>query len=129
MRLFKRLTFGFFALLLVSLCAEESRAQFGAPSLRQNYRDATIRRPTVSPYLGLFERSGTATTPYYSFVKPRLDQEADNRRFQQQNAELRQQLNQVSVQANAQQQAGRLPTGHRTTYMYYSHYFNMPQSR
>lgn len=127
MQFFKRFMGTFGVIFLVAACAGEAKAQYGAPSVRNNFRDATIRRPTVSPYLGLFERSGTATTPYYSFVKPRIEQDAENRRFQQQNAELRQQLNQVSVQANAQQQAGRLPTGHRTTYMYYSHYFTMPQ--
>jgi hypothetical protein len=115
------------ALVVVVAFDTEAKAQYGAPSISQQYRNLRINRPTVSPYLGLFERTGTSTTPYYSFLKPRLEQEDQNRRFQQQNAELRQQLNQVSVQANAQQQAGRLPTGHRTTYMYYSHYFTMPQ--
>jgi hypothetical protein len=127
MQLFKRVMWTSAVIFVIAACEREANAQYGAPSVRNNFRDATIRRSTVSPYLGLFERSGTGTTPYYSFVKPRIEQDADNRRFQQQNAELRQQLNQVSVQANAQQQAGRLPTGHRTTYMYYSHYFTMPQ--
>ncbi|MEX2186441.1 MAG: hypothetical protein WD875_06595 [Pirellulales bacterium] len=126
MRLLSRTILATAAILLVGVLESDANAQYGAPSIRQNYRDIVTRGPTVSPYLSLFNRSGSSTTPYYSFVKPRLEQEAENRRAQQQTAQLRQELNQVSARANAAQQAGRLPTGHTTVFMNYSHYFRMP---
>ncbi len=114
------------AILLVAAFETDAKAQYGGPSISHNYRDLAFRRPTVSPYLSLFDRSGSSTTPYYSYVKPRLEQQAENRRVQQQTAQLQQELNQVSARSNAAQQAGRLPTGHTTVFMNYSHYFRMP---
>lgn len=115
------------ALLIVAACESSALAQYGAPSIAHNYRDLAFRRPTVSPYLSLFDRSGTSTTPYYAYVKPRLEQQAENRRLEQQQTALRQELNQVAARANAAQQTGRLPTGHTTVFMNYSHYFRMPR--
>jgi hypothetical protein len=114
------------AVLLVAALEADARAQYGGPSISNNYRDLTFRRPTVSPYLSLFDRAGTSTTPYYAFVKPRLEQQAENRRLEQQTTQLRQELNRATAQANAAQQQGRLPTGHTTVFMNYSHYFRMP---
>ncbi|RIK83162.1 MAG: hypothetical protein DCC68_04290 [Planctomycetota bacterium] len=116
------------AALVVSVaCEDRAMAQFGGPSLSNNWRDLAYRRPTVSPYLSLFDRAGSSTTPYYAYVKPRLEQQAENRRFEQQQTQLRQELNQVTARANAAQQTGRLPTGHTTAFMNYSHYFRMPR--
>jgi hypothetical protein len=121
-----RFILGAAAVLLVGASTTEVHAQYGGPSISRNYRDLAFRRPTVSPYLSLFDRAGTSTTPYYAFVKPRLEQEAENRRLAQQTADLRQELNQATARANAAMQQGRLPTGHTTVFMNYSHYFRMP---
>ncbi len=112
--------------ILILAFASVATAQYGAPSIRQSFRDSTLRRPTLSPYLDLFSRPGGTNTAYYSYVKPEMERRAQERRVQQETASLRQQLNQVSARANAAQQAGRLPTGHTTVFMNYSHYFRMP---
>lgn len=129
MRLFSRTILAAGAVFFVAALASEAEAQYGSPSISYNYRELTFRRPTVSPYLSLFDRTGSSTTPYYAYVKPRLEQEAENRRLAQQSAQLRQELNQVTARATAAQEAGRLPTGHRTVFMNYSHYFQMPNFR
>jgi hypothetical protein len=129
MMLTRQITIAAAAMLVLAAGEKAAMAQYGGPSINNNYRDLAFRRPTVSPYLSLFDRSGTSTTPYYAYVKPRLEQQAENRRMEQQNTQLRQELNQVAARANAAQQTGRLPTGHTTAFMNYSHYFRMPQSR
>ena len=127
MRNIRRLMLMLAAWIVVAACENQAHAQFGGPSLSNNWRDLAYRRPTVSPYLSLFDRAGSSTTPYYAYVKPRLEQQAENRRIEQQQTQLRQELNQVTARANAAQQAGRLPTGHTTAFMNYSHYFRMPR--
>lgn len=126
MKLTTRICLGAAALLFVAVSATEAQAQYGGPSLGRDYRDLAFRRPTVSPYLSLFDRTGNSTTPYYAYVKPRLEQQDENRRLARQTAELRQELNQATARANAAMQQGRLPTGHTTVFMNYSHYFRFP---
>lgn len=119
------------AVLAVSVAlgaASSASAQSGYVSQGDILRNATLRRPTVSPYLSLFSNTNGASTPYYTYVKPLLDQDRDNRAQTERFAQLQQDLNQQSARLNAEQQRqqGVRPTGHTTVYMNYSHYFRSP---
>jgi hypothetical protein len=121
-------------LIAVGIGANASRgyAQYGGyRSSNDIFRDATIRSPTVSPYLNLFTNSSSATPNYYSYVKPLLEQERDNRRQTERVAQLQQDLNQTSARLNSEQQQrqGIRPTGHQTAFMNYLHYFRGPQQQ
>ncbi|MDA7951914.1 MAG: hypothetical protein MPJ24_10550 [Pirellulaceae bacterium] len=84
-------------------------------------------RPTVSPYLQLLRSDDQNGLPtYQSLVRPQFANQATTIQQQLslgrlQNQVQRQQQN-IRALSN-QQRATMLPTGHRTQYMYYSHYY------
>ena len=88
-------------------------------------------RPTVSPYLRLFDNPiGGGTTigddfAYQTQVRPQIQQRQVNQQLQQQNVELNRQLQEMAArpafnQAGSQQMA---PTGTPSTYRFNSHYY------
>jgi len=94
------------------------------------FSSSTYRRPTVSPYLNLQQQGLNpmqSQNVYQTMVQPQMQQ-------QQQQIEQLQQRRQMSKLQNQVQQIGRdtssrqldesiRPTGHRATYMNYSHYY------
>ena len=130
--------------LLVAVVAIPAHAQ---PSARRDYSagragggggsggelpfsNTNYRRPTVSPYMNL-QQMGTnpllAQNVYQQMVQPQVQQ-------QQQQMEQMSQRRQMSKLQNQVQQIGRdtsgrqvdesiRATGHRATYMNYSHYY------
>lgn len=94
----------------------------------------TPQRPTVSPWLGLWQNNSGALDNYHTFVRPQMEL---NNTLQMQNAALRRQevglqnLNNEAVQPLGTA-TGMLPTGQGATFMSYSHYYggnNRPTSR
>jgi len=94
------------------------------------FSGSTYRRPAVSPYMQLLQQGFNPLQQqniYQTQVQPQLQQ-------QQQVIEQLQQRRQMSKLQNQVQQIGRdtrsrqldesiRPTGHRATYMNYSHYY------
>jgi len=94
------------------------------------FSNSTYRRPAVSPYMSLQEQGFNPLQTqniYQTSVMPRLQQ-------QQQQIEQLTQRRQMQRLQNQVQQIGRdtfsrqidesiRPTGHRATYMNYSHYY------
>jgi hypothetical protein len=94
------------------------------------FAGSTYRRPAVSPYMSLQQQGFNPLQQqniYQTQVQPQLQQ-------QQQQIEQLQQRRQMSKLQNQVQQIGRdtsgrqidesiRPTGHRATYMNYSHYY------
>jgi len=96
---------------------------------RSSIRDATTRRPTVSPYLRLLEGGGSLfSTPYQSLVVPEIQRRRTSLEQSRQLSQLRQQMN-ASLMQNAQTTNGQLrATGHTTFFMNYSHFYpNAPR--
>ncbi len=107
------------ALLGLAVSAEQGYAQKNVSmrTLRSLYN-----RPTVSPYLNLLQPQGNGLPNYQTLVKPALDQERKNADTQRQIYQL-----QSAVASNTAQdsrgEATFRPTGHTTTYFYYSHFY------
>ncbi len=94
------------------------------------FSNSTYRRPTVSPYLNLQQQGFNPLQQqniYQTMVQPQVQQ-------QQQQIEQLTQRRQMQRLQNQVQQIGRdtsgrqidesiRPTGHRATYMNYSHYY------
>lgn len=94
------------------------------------FTNSTYRRPTVSPYMQLQQQGYNPLVNqniYQTLVQPQVQQ-------QQQQIEQLSQRRQMSKLQNQVQQIGRdtssrqldesiRPTGHRATYMNYSHYY------
>jgi hypothetical protein len=94
------------------------------------FTNTNYRRPTVSPYMNLQQMGTnplTAQNVYQQMVQPQVQQ-------QQQQIEQMSQRRQMSKLQNQVQQIGRdttgrqidesiRATGHRATYMNYSHYY------
>jgi hypothetical protein len=94
------------------------------------FSNSTYRRPTVSPYLNLQQQGLNpmqSQNVYQTMVQPQMQQ-------QQQQVEQISQRRQMSKLQNQVQQIGRdtsgrqidesiRATGHRATYMNYSHYY------
>jgi hypothetical protein len=94
------------------------------------FSNSTYRRPTVSPYMNLQQQGFNPLINqniYQTMIQPQVQQ-------QQQQIEQLSQRRQMSNLQNQVQQIGRdtssrqldesiRPTGHRATYMNYSHYY------
>ncbi|MGE0534556.1 MAG: hypothetical protein AB7O68_06245 [Pirellulales bacterium] len=91
----------------------------GASLLNQ----ALYNRPTVSPYLNLTRPGGLITPNYQSLVRPQVDQMRVNRAQRQSTATLQREISSSRHQAVIPGQQIR-GTGHATSYMSYSQYFN-----
>jgi TolA-binding protein len=127
---------------LIAVVANTAQAQ---PSARRNYNagrtgasgggelpfsGSVYRRPAVSPYLNLQQQGFNPLQQqnvYQTMVQPQMQQ-------QQQQIEQLSQRRQMQRLQNQVQQIGRdtsarqvdesiRPTGHRATYMNYSHYY------
>ena len=134
------IAFGSFAILVLAGSAAEAqpgRSTFsagrtggGAGNGELPFANGSYRRPAVSPYQQL-QQMGTnplqAQNIYQQQIQPQVQQ-------QQQQIEQLSQRRQMSKLQNQVQQIGRdtssrqldesiRPTGHRATYMNYSHYY------
>jgi TolA-binding protein len=116
--------------------AQPGRSTYSAgPAERQAggelpFSNSVYRRPTVSPYLNLQQQGYNplqSQNIYQTVVQPQVQQ-------QQQQIEQLSQRRQMQKLQNQVQQIGRdttgrqvdesiRPTGHRATYMNYSHYY------
>jgi hypothetical protein len=89
--------------------------------------------PTVTPYLNLFreDRSGNSDLDYTTLVRPQLQQQQINQQAQRQSLDLERRLQSLTAQAdfNAGGDKEQFPTGHKTAYRYYGHFFQMPSGR
>lgn len=136
--MFRFLSFSVVVLVGLSLAADQANAQRRVP----NYS----RRPTVSPYINLFNSNQGGVNNYFSFVRPLQQQAQVNQQQFNQNARLQQQV-------FNQQQAAQFGTGQITlgapvggvpsmlrpgaqgvgmpstaaTFFNYSHYYPVPQ--
>lgn len=97
---------------------------------RNSFRDATTRRPTVSPYLRLLDGGDNLfSTPYQSQVRPEFERRRFDRQQSRQISQLQQQVNSSLLQ-NTQNANGSLrATGHATFYMNYSHFYSAAPRR
>jgi hypothetical protein len=89
--------------------------------------------PTTSPYLNLFREDleGGSDFNYQTLVRPMLQQQAINEQLQRQTIETARRLQAVAAQAdfNPQGSQSQYPTGHKTVFNYYGHYYTMPRQR
>lgn len=90
----------------------------------QNYSlsNPTVNRPTVSPYLNLLQTNQFGISQYHSLVRPQLEAREAAQRNSQQISQLQNQVQSFQAGARARP-AGR--SGHITSQLYYSHYYNM----
>jgi len=84
--------------------------------------------PTVSPYLNLFREdlSDAGDLNYQTLVRPQLDQQRINAQVQRQNTELSRRVQSISARSdygNPRGSESQYPTGHPTTFGYYSHFY------
>lgn len=96
------------------------------------------RRPTISPYVNLFNNNQGGVNNYFSFVRPMQQQARINRQQYQQQQFLEQQLIQPGMgqpmMAPGGFQAGMLRAGSQgvgqpataASYFNYSHFYTMP---
>lgn len=126
-----------FASLVVSslFCtmAAEALAQrpsvFTRPQGRRNpaaniVRDATINRPTTSPYLNLLRPQGATGVPnYQSLVRPQLQQDRTNAQQRRTMNNLQNQISNLQVEGAPPPYTGVRPTGHRSSFMQTGNYF------
>jgi hypothetical protein len=87
------------------------------------------QRPTVSPYLNLFNtsRTGNSDFNYQTLVRPQLQQQAINQQQLRQNLDVDRRVQALAARGAYQNQAGsdqQYPTGHQTTFMYLGHYYS-----
>jgi hypothetical protein len=85
-------------------------------------------RPTVSPYLNLFNTSRTGNTDfnYQTLVRPQLQQQALNQQLQRQNLDTDRKVQALAARGAYSSPAGsesQYPTGHQTTFMYTDHFY------
>ncbi len=134
------IAFGSFVILALAgstAQAQPARSTFsagrtggGSPGGELPFSNSTYRRPTVSPYLNLQQQGFNPfqnQNIYQTMVQPQVQ-------IQQQQIEQQSQRRQMSKLQNQVQQIGRdttsrqvdesiRATGHRATYMNYSHYY------
>jgi hypothetical protein len=84
--------------------------------------------PTVSPYMNLFrdDLSGESDLNYQTLVRPQLEQQRVNAQVQRQNMELARRVQSISAKSdygNPQGSETQYPTGHPTSFRYYSHFY------
>jgi hypothetical protein len=102
-------------------CGSTAMAQGGGPGNLQY-----TPRPTVSPYLNLFNSNANTLGNYQLNVKPLLDQYNINSQNAASLNQLQQQLNEVrtSTGLGTNGTSGRIrPTGHVSGFMDLSHYY------
>jgi hypothetical protein len=87
--------------------------------------------PTTSPYLNLFREDfdGSSDFNYNTLVRPMLQQQQFNQQIQRQGSDLSRRLQAMASQGafNPQGSQELIPTGHRTTYRYFSHFYPSPR--
>lgn len=98
-----------------------------SPSIGKPFSSVTPS-PTVSPYMNLFREdfSGESDLNYQTLVRPQLDQQRVNAQVQRQNMELSRRVQSISAQSNYGNPGGsqnQYPTGHPTSFRYYSHFY------
>lgn len=84
--------------------------------------------PTVSPYLNLFrtDLSGNDDLNYQTLVRPQLQQQAFNRQMSVQTQQMNMRMQAIAAQNPYSSPRGStqmMPTGHRSTFRNYSHYY------
>ncbi|MEX2308130.1 MAG: hypothetical protein WD738_11085 [Pirellulales bacterium] len=86
--------------------------------------------PTVSPYLNLFREDfdGNSDFNYQTLVRPLQQQQQFNQMMERQSMEVAKRLQTIAAQAdfNPQGSTSQYPTGHRTVFMNYSHFYPVP---
>lgn len=83
----------------------------------------TQNRPTVSPYLNLLQTNQFGISQYHSLVRPQLEARDASQRNSAQISQLQSQVQSFQANANRSRAGGR--SGHVTSQLYYSHYYNM----
>jgi len=119
------------ACLFAIAFASESMAQRMSQRV-PNYN----RRPTISPYINLFNNNQGGVNNYFSFVRPMQQQTQFNNQQVAQNRMLERQMTQpfMNTTSGGQQQFDMLRTGSQgigqpstaATYFNYSHFYNLP---
>lgn len=115
-----------------ALSGRRPAAGFNAGGSRSNVTSKPFsnlnRRPTVSPYLNLFNESfdeGGTDLNYQTLVRPQLQQQRINSQLQRQTQALNQRLQDIAAQPaySPRGSTRQAPTGHSTFFRVYSHYY------
>jgi hypothetical protein len=124
------------AMARVPLVGQQTPQDIPAATIGAGLADRTTKpftnitqRPTVSPYLNLFNTSRTGNTDfnYQTLVRPALQQQAINQQLQRQNLDTERRVQALAARGAYANQAGsdqQYPTGHQTTFMYTGHYYS-----
>ena len=105
------------SVLGVFVAASSASAQY-AP----RYRPA---RPTLSPYLNLFRSDAGLLDNYNTFVRPQQQLRETLRRQDLMSQRQGAALNALGQRVTQQQDPALRPTGHQSSFMNYSHYYNV----
>lgn len=110
------------AAIVVSMCDEASAQYRAGRQLRRQRRSSFSDEPLVSPYINMFNPNADPALNYLMFTQPMLRQQDIN---QQQRTGLARLQSQVAANEAASPYGfrGIGPTGHRATYMDFSHYY------
>ena len=105
-----------------------ARLNLGLSSARGNKPFSDVNsRPTVSPYLNLFrdDFQGGGDFNYQTLVRPQLQQQRFNQRFQDEAQAISRRVQQISAQPAYSPQGSRsqYPTGHQTVFGYYGRFY------
>lgn len=113
----------------------QTTTQWGAPRLGLGFSQTVLGKPfssyrppaTMSPYMNLFREdlSGSGDMNYQMLVRPMLEQQEINRQMQRENQLLSRRVQSLATQSalSATEGTGLIPTGHQTTFGYYSHFY------
>jgi LmbE family N-acetylglucosaminyl deacetylase len=112
-----------------SLATAALFACFSAPASAQPpFQNIGPSQPVISPYLQLLNQQTPGVSNYFTLVRPQLEQRASLQRQQDQIRALQKQ--QLARQGFSPQGNNNIrATGHETTFMFYSHFFQFPARR
>ena len=98
-----------------------------APARRDKPFSSIVKKPTVSPYMGMVGNNPfTSTTDnYFNIVRPQLEQQKANQQLAARNIQMQRQLNDIAARGpyNPEGAEDRAPTGHGAVYMNYGGYY------
>jgi len=113
--------------ILGSSPASSYNLGLSSPSTGKPFSSVT-HSPTVSPYMNLFrdDLTGESDLNYQTLVRPQLDQQRVNAQVQRQNMEIARRVQSISARSDYGNPGGaqdQYPTGHPTSFRYYSHFY------
>lgn len=119
----KCVVWALFTAMVFSVCDEASAQYRAGRQLRRPRRSSFSDEPVVSPYINMFNPNADPALNYLMFTQPMLRQQDINQQQRAGMAQLRSQLAADEAAVSPFGFRGIGPTGHKATYMDFSHYY------